>query len=342
MSTKTATGRILVTGGTGFIGSHVVRRLIDRGEDVVLVTRSGSARKNLADLDFEERQGDLTDPDAVRRAVEGCDRVYHIAGHIATAKREAGRVFDSNLAATRNVFEACREAGVKRVMYLASIFALGGGEQKPFREDDPYNLSDLGIDYFNAKRQAELLAYDFLDQGLPIVFVYPNYCFGPGDVYVSSSRPLLGMLNGELPAYITGGLNAMDVRDAAEGLILGMDKGKVGRKYLIGGDNLQWSEFFDRVSQVSGLPAPRLKLPRGLASFSGGLIERVQKEPLIDRAAAEIAGRYWFYDDSRAREELGYHSRPLEEALRDGIRWFAANGYVKPRRLKRLPPQLRG
>ncbi len=333
--------KILVTGATGFIGSHVVRQLVEKGEQVAIVTRGRSARTNLAGLDVEERTADLTDAAAVRKAVAGCTHVYHIAGHIATARRQADRVYASNLTATRNIFDACRDAGVERVLYLASIFALGGGEKHPFAEDDPYNLGDLGIDYFNAKRKAELLSYEYLESGLPLVHVYPNYCFGPGDVYVSSSRPLLGMVNGEIPAYITGGLNAMDVRDAAAGLILGMEKGKVGRKYLIGGDNLSWRDFFEKVSRVTGLPVPRMTIPRRVGAVAGALAERVVAEPILDRASAEIAGRYWFYDDSRARNELGYTARPLEEAFRDAIRWFVANGYVKEKRKRRLPPELR-
>lgn len=157
---------------------------------------------------------------------------------------------------------------------------------------------------------------------MPLVFVYPCFCYGPGDVYNSGSRLVLAYIRKELPAYIGGGQNVMDVRDAARGLVLGMEKGKVGEHYIVGGRNLSYEELFAELEAMTGMPPPKLKLPLFVGKWAGRLLEKTVKNSPLDEQAALMMGRFWYYDDSKARRELGRTSRPLEETLRDSVTWF--------------------
>jgi dihydroflavonol-4-reductase len=328
-SSASASGPILVTGATGFIGAHVVQHLLDRRERVRVLVRTPA---RLADVGLagapglEVARGDLLDPPSVRAAVAGCDRVMHIAGYISTDRRERAQLHALNYDATLHLFDACAAARVSRVLYLASIFALGGGKPVAVREDVSYDLDTLRIDYFEAKRNAEVAAYRYRDRGLPLVFAYPGFCYGPGDVYDSSSRPVQQFLRRNLPAYVAGGQCALDVRDAAAGLCVALERGRVGEKYLLGGENRTYGEIFAMLAELTGLPPPRLALPRWLAERAGRWLERLHPEPPLDEQAAAIAGRYWWYDDRKARRELGYTTRPLRQTLEAAVRWQCETG----------------
>ncbi len=320
----------LVTGSTGFIGSHLVRRLLDADERVRVLVRNPAKLADVGlDADADNLQvvsGDLLNPETFPAALDGISHVHHIAGVISLHRRDRQKMFDMNVATTRNLFEAAAAAPVERIVYLASIFALAGGDWTPATEESPWRLDGFPVPYVQAKREAELYARDCVERGLPIVFVYPTFCYGPGDVYESSSELVLGFLRGKVRAYVNGGHNAMDVRDAAAGLIRGMDAGKVGERYLIGGENATFEQLFARLSQITGRRAPRVKLPAGVARVAGKLAEGVRKDPLLTEQLALMSARHWYYDDGKARSELGHTSRPLDETLRDTIDWFAERG----------------
>lgn len=320
----------LVTGATGFIGSHLVHQLLDADERVRVLVRNPA---KLADVgidteadNLEVVRGDLLDAGTLPAALDGISHVHHIAGVISLNRRDRQKMFDMNVATTRNLFEAAAAASVERIVYLASIFALAGGDAVPATEESPWQLDGFPVAYVQAKREAELYARDCVQRGLPIVFVYPTFCYGPGDVYESSSELVLGFLRGEIPAYVNGGHNAMDVRDAAAGLIRGMDAGKVGERYLIGGEDTTFEQLFARLSQITGRRPPRVKLPAGVARVAGRVAERVRKDPPLTEQLALMSARHWYYDDAKARRELGHTSRPLDATLRDAIDWFAERG----------------
>ncbi len=335
------TARTLVTGATGFVGSHVVQQLLDRGEATRVLVRSPERLGPVGLQDhplLETAVGDLLEPATVTAALQGIERVYHIAGYISTRRSHREALHRINVDATVNLLAAARRAGVQRTVYLASIFALGAAEPpgyKPVNEGVRYNLADSGVEYFRAKRRAELHAYRCLDQGDPLVLVYPCYCYGPGDVNVSSSRLVQAFLDRELPAYIPGGQNIMDVRDAAAGLLLGMDRGEVGDQYLVGGTNLTNGELLTRLARLTGYPVPRLRIPRLLGRIAGRVAESVLAKPPLDEQSALVLGGHWYYDDAKARRELGYTSRPTDETLRDAIHWFCSTGRCP------WPPKLR-
>lgn len=321
----------LVTGATGFIGAHLVRQIVAAGDRVKVLTRQSSLPKHLADLvrpEVELVQGDLLEPASFRAHLRGLDGIYHLAGYIATARSEARRVYDLNYTVTHNLLQELQVTPVPRMVYLASIFALAGGEKTPANEDSPYNLAGNPVGYFQAKRQAEL-EVRAAAKDMDIVFTYPCFCYGPGDALISSSRLLLMHLRGQLPVYFSGGLNSMDVRDAAAALILSMHKGQAGRRYLAGGVNQTYKEFFAAAAQVTGLAPPRVQVPDAVLPLAGKLGEWLAPSLGLDSQAVWMAQRYWYYDDARARQELGHTSRPLQETLADATQWFVDYGFCK-------------
>ncbi len=319
----------LVTGASGFIGSHVTRQLLERGESVRLLVRSP---ERLADVGIDPGStglevftGDLLDPSTIAPALEGVSRVHHIAGSISLRERDRRRMREVNVTTTANLLSAIAVCeGIERVLYLASIFALGGGAGVPVREDATWTLGGLDVPYVQAKREAQLLVSEHARRGMPVVFAYPCFCYGPGDVYESSSDLLTGFLAGSLPAYINGGHNAMDVRDAAAGLILAMERGEVGEGYLLGGENITFEQLFGLLTYITARPGPRVKLPPAVARLAARAADRMLDEPPLTRQMALMSERRWYYDDQRARQELGYTSRPLEQTLRDAVDWHLA------------------
>ncbi|MGK5091358.1 SDR family oxidoreductase [Deltaproteobacteria bacterium TL4] len=319
----------LVTGATGFIGSQVVLQLLKSGASVRVLVRTP---EKLADFGLQSHpelnvcRGDLLDPKTIASALEGVETIYHIAGFISTLHRDQEKIHQLNYDITKNLFDACKQHSISKIVYLASIFGLGGGTQAPVNEETPFNLNYFPVDYVQSKRKIEIYARQCAKEGLPLVFMYPGFCYGPGDVYISSSRMIELFLQRKLPAYIPGGQNAMDVRDAAQGLILGMKKGQIGERYIIGGDNKTYQELFKILSQLTHLSAPRIKLPPKVGQIVGGLMELIRKDPLIDFQSATMMGQFWYYDSSKATRELGYQTRPLQETFRDAIIWFCENG----------------
>ncbi len=330
--------RVFITGASGFIGSHTVRGLLARGAHVTALVRPTADPSNLRGLPperFTRVPGDLLRPETILPALEGCDEVYHLAGLVHTNPAYAARIYESNVIATINLFEACLRTQPGKIVYLASIFALGKGtKDRPADESTPYNLEGMAerIPYFAAKRTAETASYRYLDRGLPLVHIYPCYCLGPGDIYLSSSRLLAAYLNGFLAAYIRGGINVMDVRDTAEGLILGMEKGRVGEKYIIGNQNVSLDDLLDTLDRLTGRRRRRAAVPPWAGAAAGRALEVLlgRRAPL-DRASALIMGEYWYYDSSKARRDLGFRGRPLEETLGDALDWIRS-GPLRPAR----------
>lgn len=325
--------KTLITGASGFIGSHLLRELQSRGEDIRILLLEGSNLSNIEELtqsNVEWFYGDLLQPESCRKALEGCDKVYHLAGLVSTSPHLKAQIKAINYTACINLFEACMDADLTKIVYLASIFALAKGtKDKPADENTPYNLSNWPVPYFRAKRQAELASYKFLEKGLPLVHVYPCFCMGPGDLFLSSGAVIADFLNKKVPAYINGGLNIIDVRDAAHALVLGMDKGTVGDKYLAGDHDITFKAFFDVLARVSGLRPPKLKIPKRVGMAAGWLAEKISKRPPIDYFSAMLAGDYWYYDSSKAQRELGLKGRRLEDTLGDAVGWFQDHGFVR-------------
>ena len=321
----------LVTGGTGFIGGAVARELAGMGEPVRVFARKGEPEDPDQQIPgVEWVAGDLLDRVSIRYAMEGCDRIYHIAGHVSTHPRDNAVVRAVNYDGTVNLFDEALAQGVWRVVVTGSIFALGVGAQNaaPADESVAYNLSHLRAAYFRAKRDADLLIPDYIARGLDIVTLYPGFCAGPGDRHLTSSRLIVAYLRGQLPAYLPGGLCQIDVRDAAHAHVLAMTRGAAGAKYLATGHNVTYRGIFQRLAHITGRTAPSLRLPIAPLGIAGLALEHLSAKPLIDVGVAQLLHHTWWYNDFKARRDLGIDYRPLEDTYADAIAWFLRQGVI--------------
>jgi dihydroflavonol-4-reductase len=323
---------ILVTGANGFIGSHIVRSLLKRDYAVRAFVRDDADLRNLNGLNVELVRGDLLKPGSLIDAVEGCRAVFHAAGLTSTHPHDRWRVWEVNFLGTSNLLTIAQRADVEKVIYTASIFTLGVGQDgQPVGENVRDNLDDLRIPYVVARRAAQAKVIKFLDDGMPIVLVYPTYCVGPGvhDMQAPPQRQIIAFLRGRMPGCPSGGMNLVDVRDVAEAHVLALEHGGIGQKYLVGGENVTFRELFRRLGKVAKRWPPLLPMPNALAFAGGWTIQWFSRAPLMDASTARLMRYRWYYDSSKAVRELGYAPRPLDETLCDTVAWLRGNRYIK-------------
>ncbi|MBA3531305.1 MAG: NAD-dependent epimerase/dehydratase family protein [Ardenticatenales bacterium] len=309
---------ILLTGGSGFIG-HWVARLLPPHLTLRILARPYSDLSLLdrANVRYERVTGDLLDPTSLLAALEGVEGVIHAAGYISFDRRRATQIRLANLEATLNLFRACGAQRVSRVVYTASIFALGHAKQGLVTRESAFNAGALlDIPYVQAKREAELAARDWMEQGLPLVRVYPGLCLGPEDRTRSSSSTIGEWLRGRLPVLVEGGICYLDVRDAAAAHVAALLQGEVGAQYLIPGYNLTHYQLFEQLAPLAGKQLPWLTVPAPLAELGAGLLERLIDPPPLYRDMARLMRYRWWYDGQSSEAALGIHYRPLEETLR--------------------------
>lgn len=330
--------RALVTGATGFIGANLVRTLIEKGVRVRALVRPHSNRKNLEGLDVEIAVGDVRDRGSLERAVEGCELVFHAAALYSFWVKPRSLIYEVNVEGTRNLLEAALKAGVERVVYTSSIAALGRrSDGKPADEETSVDPQKLKGDYRRSKYFAEQVALEFARKQLPVVIVNPSFPVGPYDIKPTpSGRVIVDFLNRKMPAYVETGLNVVDVEDVALGHWLALEKGSVGERYILGGENLTMREFLNTLSEITGLPAPRLRLPLGLLlpiSYANqALALMLGYTPRLTPETVHLAKEPEFFDPGKAVRELGFPQTPAKEALRKAVRWFQENGYATPKR----------
>ncbi|MEP6801846.1 MAG: hopanoid-associated sugar epimerase [Acidobacteriota bacterium] len=325
----------LVTGGTGFVGSHIVRALLERGDAVRCLVRRASRRTNLEGLDVEIAVGDLKDPPSLRDAVRGCRAVYHCGADYRLGARDPASIFASNVAGTDNLLRAAADSAVKRVVYTSSVGALGhASDGSPANEETPVTPDSLIGAYKQSKYEAEAVARDWADRGLPVVIVNPSTPVGERDVKPTpTGKMILDFLNRRMPAYVDTGLNLIDVRDVARGHLLAAERGRVGERYILGNRNMTLKEIFDALSVLSGVPSPRWKLPHWVPIAAASLdlvISRVRgKDPSIPLEGVRMSRQPMFFDSSRAVRELELPQSDVLAALARAVAWFRANGYVR-------------
>lgn len=345
---------IFLSGASGFIGSHTLEELLKNKYKVRISLRKGSNTDNIKKfLDkVEVFYGDLSDRYFAEECVKDSEYVIHIAGKVDTSVSSSKReeIILSNYLTTNNIFSSALKAKVKKVVFLGSIFGLGKSKNKtPADENVEFNLYHLAkkIPYIRAKRMSEIMADDFLEMGLPIVRVYPNFCIGKGDIYLSSSKAILPFLNG-VNIYFEGGINLQWVGDAAKALVLALEKGKEGEKYLVGGENLTSEEIFEKVMKITGKEAKGRKispsvfkiffyLPQPILDIAERMLKR--KIKLDIGSLMILTEKYWFYSDEKARRELGYTSRPIDETISEAVNWLKE--FLKTKKEKGKNPNLR-
>jgi dihydroflavonol-4-reductase len=320
-----AMGKTLVTGGTGFVGSHVVRALAERGDELRLLVRKSSRLGHLEDLDFERRTGDVANRTAVRRAMADVDRVFHCAGATSMRPRDRRRVFDVNVGGTRVVLEEALRAEVERAVLTSSVGAIGPAKQGGTAdESQPFTAGGLGIAYINSKHEAEAEAWRIAAHGLDLVAVNPSFVLGPEDPTGTSNRLVSRFLMRRIPIYVDGGLNIVDVRDVAAGHLLADEKGEVGERYILGGRNFTLDRLFADLSRISGVAPPALKLPARAALAAAEAANAARLPVGVDAEEVRSAALWWTYRNTKAKRELGFKPRPHEETLEEAVAWERA------------------
>ena len=318
--------KYLVTGATGFLGRHLCLQLAARGHDVVALARS-TARAPAHDR-VRAVKGDVLDAASMRAASDGCDGVFHCAGRVSRDPHDATALWEAHVVGTRTALEAARAAGVKRVVHASTsgTIAISDDPDAVANEDTPAPLKYIErFAYYRTKLYAEYEALEQHRNGLDVVIVNPSLLLGPGDVHGSSTGDVKRFLDGRIPMVPAGGVAYVDARDAAEAMILAMDKGAPGRRYLVNASNCTLGEFFERLARVSGVKAPTLKMARGttLARFGAKALERAAKaigaEPPVDPVSAEMGQLFWYCDSGRAERELGWSPRDPVATLADTV-----------------------
>lgn len=317
--------KTLVTGATGFLGSAIVERL-PPGSTRALVRR----RTRLLDArGVEQVIGDVEDMDSVRAAMIGVDRVYHLAGLVSRDAKDTTRLMRVHVDGTRNVLRAAKDAGVERLVLASSSGTIAVSKDPVVtNETAPFAFEVVkGWPYYLSKIFQEELALEFWKkEALPIVIVSPSLLLGPGDERGSSTEDVLRFLRRKIPALTEGGVSFVDVRDAADAFLAAMEKGRPGERYLLGGPNWTVETFFGRLSRISKVPAPKVKLPEKVALFGAGLLEGIARwrgvEPPIDRVSVEMGQHYWYLDAAKAKRELGFTTRDPQETLLDTVRYL--------------------
>jgi len=335
---------VLVTGGSGFLGSHLVRLLVEEGAEVRVLVRHTSPPDNLTGLDVACIPGDLRDPDSLDRAVRGCQQVFHCAADYRLWTPNPKELYEVNVEGTRNLLGACRRAGVERVVVTSSVAAVGiPADGTPGNEDTPVSLKDMVGHYKRSKFMAEEVAMQFAAEGDPVVVVNPSTPVGPGDLKpTATGRIVTDFLNGRMPAYVQTGLNLVAVEDVALGHLLAARSGRPGRRYILGGQDMTLKEILDMLAEITGLPSPSIEIPlwlaRCLAQVDTFLCAGVlRREPRIPVEGVRMAHKRMWFDSSRARAELGYQPGPVRPALERAARWFVEHGHAPvPPRLKPL------
>ena len=317
-------GKTLVTGGSGFIGSHLVRALAARGDELRLLARRGSSLDHLEDLEFERVTGDITDRRAVRRAMKDAERVFHVAGSTSMRSGDREQVFEVNVTGTRNVVEEARQAGVEQVVHTSSAGAIGparpGGTAD---ENQAFAAGHLGIAYVNSKHEAEVEAIRAAAHGLALVIVNPTFVLGPDDPSGTSNSLVKRVMLRQIPFYVDGGLNIVDVRDVAKGHLQAAAKGKPGERYILGGRNFTLGRLFADVGRISGVPPPPVKVSPRLTNTAVGAARRLGFPVPVSEDELRSAEQWWTYRSTKAKKELGFKPRPHEETLEDTVHWQA-------------------
>ena len=328
----------LVTGASGFVGSHVARQLVAAGHSVRVLARPGSNLQVLDGVAVERVQGDLRDPSSLARAMQGVRRVFHVAADYRLWARNPDEIYRSNVEGTRSLLAAARDAGVARIVYTSTVATIAvptPGGALP-NEETRATLEQMIGHYKRSKFLAEQEAVNAAAAGLSIVIVNPTAPVGPGDWKPTpTGRIILDFLNGKMPAYVDTGLNVVAVEDVAAGHLLAAEKGRVGERYILGGRNMTLKQILDALSKIAGRPAPRVKMPHAVALAAGyadqWFSRVVGREPRIPVEGVKMSRHRMFVESDKAERELGYRAGSVEAALERAVRWYEQNGCVRGR-----------
>ncbi len=328
--------KVLVTGASGFIGGHLVRKLVDRGLDVRILIRKTSNISHIGDLELEKAYGDITDYDSVLKAMDGVDQVYHVAALYKAWQPDSRTFYRINVEGTVNVMNAALEKNIERIVYTSTVGAVGIVEKEGELCDENclWNLGFSEDHYIISKFQAEMEVMKMIcKRGLPAVIVNPSAPVGPADWKPTPTGQLIVQyLKKRIPAYVDTSISFVDVRDVAEGHILAMEKGKIGERYILTDENLTMKELFEKLYKITGIKPPKIKTPYGVNYAFASFLEFVASitgiEPPLARSYVRVTKGRLAYDNRKSREELGLQYGGVEKALEDAVKWYRENGYV--------------
>ncbi len=327
--------RTLVTGATGFVGAAVARRLLAAGHSVRVMVRPTSNLGNIADLPVETCLGDLRDPASLARALGGMDALFHVAADYRIWTRNPQELLDSNVGGTANIMDAALDARIKRIVYCSSVAAIRPRPNGELADESvPAALDQMIGLYKRSKFLAEAeVSRRVAERGLPAVIVNPSAPMGPRDAKPTpTGRIVVDAAKGKIPVYVDTGLNVVHVDDVAEGHLLAFEKGKIGERYILGGDNLTLRELLTVIAELVHRKPPTIRLPHAVTIPIGYIAETWCRvfggEPMATGDAARMARKKMFYSSEKAKRELGYAPRPAREAVADSLRWFKDNGYI--------------
>jgi len=329
--------RVFITGATGFVGAHVARKYASEGASLRLLTRQTSRLDALAGLDAETVVGDLREPEKLRTALSGCDTVVHVAADYRLWVRDPEQMYAANVDGTRELLRLARETGVQRVVYTSSVATMGfKSDGTIVNEDTPVSLADMIGHYKRSKFLGEQEAIKAAKAGQHVMILNPTTPVGPGDAKPTpTGRIIVDFLNKKFPAYVDTGLNLVDVDEVARMHVEALDHGTPGERYILGGENLTLKQILDRMSAITGLPSPTMKVPHSVAmafaffdeTFTGKILG---KEPRATVEAVRMGTKIMFAMSAKAERDLGFKVLPIYNALRSAIEWFVANGYAPP------------
>ncbi len=324
----------LVTGANGFLGSAVMNCLLKEGHDVKVIVRKGSDRRNIENIPVEVVEGDLRDVTSLKAAVKDCDSLFHVAADYRLWVPDPETMYDINVKGTKDLILAAAEAGVSRMIYTSSVATLGlNNDGTSANEDTPSNIETIAGHYKRSKFVAEQTVKQLInDHQLPVVIVNPSTPIGPRDVRPTpTGRIVVDTLLGRMPAYVNTGLNVAHVDDIAYGHLLAHEKGEIGERYILGGDNLTLLQILEIIDTINNKPVKRINLPIPIMLPIAWIMERISmvtnKEPRATMDSIRMASKLMFFSSDKAKVKLGYHYRPATEALKDAVIWFKENGY---------------
>ena len=326
----------LVTGATGFVGSAVARQLLARGETVRVLARPGGDRRNLIDLKLEVAEGDLGDPASLERALRGCQALFHVAADYRLWVPRPDEIYQANVEGTRRLMELAGEVGVARIVYTSSVATLGlNPDGHPADEATPVALDNMIGHYKRSKFLAEReVAKLVRDAGLPAVIVNPSTPVGPRDIKPTpTGRMIVEAASGRMPAFVDTGLNVVHVDDVAAGHLLAFERGEIGSRYVLGGENLTLADILAGIARTCGRRAPKIRIPHGAILPLAHAAEawarlRGRGEPFVTVDGLRMAQKRMFFSSAKAESALGYRARAAQEALADAVQWFRTAGYI--------------
>lgn len=327
--------RVFITGATGFVGGHVARAYASGGASLRLLTRQTSRLDSLAGIDAETVVGDLREPEKLRSALMGCDALVHVAADYRLWVRDPAQMYAANVDGTRELLRIAREVGVPRVVYTSSVATMGfKGDGSIVNEETPVSLADMIGPYKRSKFLGEQEAIQAAQSGQHVMILNPTTPIGPGDAKPTpTGRIVVDFLNKKFPAYVDTGLNLVDVDEVARMHVVALQKGTPGERYILGGENLTLKQILDRMSSITGLPSPTMKVPHAVAMafafFEENFTGRLRgKEPRATVEAVRMGQKIMFASSAKAERELGFKIIPVYHALRTAIDWFIAHGYA--------------